>query len=130
MTDRKGTCERDIVCSNSRAVYPVVWGLAEGSNTISVDAEIYWYGALDICTKVFYSWYILIFVEPVIEKVRHTEHWVPSLMQAPITAPLTGGDWEPGTKHCPEMASRVTTTHGDPHRGIASRGAPVGTSLD
>ena len=38
--------------STARWVYPVTWGLAEGSNTISSTAEAVWYGVLDLITKV------------------------------------------------------------------------------
>lgn len=40
-------------------IYPVVWGLAEGSNTISVNAEIIWYGALDVLAKVVFGLILL-----------------------------------------------------------------------
>lgn len=35
-----------------RTAYPICWGLAEGSNTISPQAEAFFYGALDILAKV------------------------------------------------------------------------------
>ena len=42
------------------AGYPIVWGLAEGSNTISSDAEAGSYAGLDIAAKVFFGWAIML----------------------------------------------------------------------
>ena len=42
------------------AGYPVVWGLAEGSNTITSDAEAASYAGLDIAAKVIFGWAIML----------------------------------------------------------------------
>lgn len=42
------------------AGYPIVWGLAEGSNTITSDAEAASYAGLDIAAKVFFGWAIML----------------------------------------------------------------------
>jgi bacteriorhodopsin len=44
------------------ALYPVVWGFAEGSNTISVFAEIICYGVLDVLAKVLFGLLLLLTV--------------------------------------------------------------------
>ncbi|WVR09308.1 hypothetical protein IAU60_006373 [Kwoniella sp. DSM 27419] len=41
--------------------YPIVWGLSEGANRISVDAEIIAYGILDVAAKLGFT-YILLFL--------------------------------------------------------------------
>jgi bacteriorhodopsin len=43
-------------------IYPIIWALAEGSNTIAVDAEIACYGALDLLTKVVFGTILLMTV--------------------------------------------------------------------
>lgn len=76
-------------------VYPVTWGLAEGSNKISSNAEAIWYGCLDIMTKPVFAFLILLLGEPV-SKLRHVEEeaeWgteLPSLLASPTNAPLLG----------------------------------------
>lgn len=40
--------------------YPIVWGLAEGSNTITSDAEAASYAGLDIAAKVIFCWGIML----------------------------------------------------------------------
>lgn len=41
------------------AGYPIVWGLAEGSNTITSDAEGASYAGLDIAAKVIFGWALM-----------------------------------------------------------------------
>ena len=41
--------------------YPIVFGLTEGSNKISVDAEIIAYGVLDVAAKLGFG-YLLVFL--------------------------------------------------------------------
>jgi len=40
--------------------YPIVWGLAEGSNTITSDAESASYAGLDIAAKVIFGWALML----------------------------------------------------------------------
>ena len=42
------------------AGYPIVWGLAEGSNTITADAEAASYAGLDIAAKVVFGWALML----------------------------------------------------------------------
>ena len=37
-----------------------MWGLAEGSNTITSDAEAGSYAGLDIAAKVFFGWALML----------------------------------------------------------------------
>ncbi|KAK9834321.1 hypothetical protein WJX81_006955 [Elliptochloris bilobata] len=71
--------------------YPIVWGLAEGSNTISVKAEIACYGCLDVCTKVIFG-YILMSSYSIIERVHTAEEtdgkMAGNILSSPIQAPL------------------------------------------
>ncbi|GAQ79355.1 Bacteriorhodopsin-like protein [Klebsormidium nitens] len=48
--------------------YPVVWGLAEGSSTVSSDTEIAWYAALDICAKCVFGFILLLGIESIDRK--------------------------------------------------------------
>ena len=36
-------------------LYPIAWGLCEGGNVISVDAEVAFYGTLDVLAKPFFG---------------------------------------------------------------------------
>ena len=54
------------------AGYPIVWGLAEGSNTITSDAEAGSYAGLDIAAKVFFGWAIML-VSGAFHKVQAEE---------------------------------------------------------
>jgi len=40
-------------------LYPVAWGLCEGGNVISPDAEAVFYGVLDFCAKPIFSLMLL-----------------------------------------------------------------------
>jgi bacteriorhodopsin len=72
--------------------YPVVWGLAEGSNTISVTAEIAAYGGLDITAKAIFGFLFLLAHERTIKHKLKEERergvYDMSLLAAPITSPL------------------------------------------
>lgn len=96
------------------SAYPVCWGLAEGSNTISPNAEAYFYGALDFLAKVVFSLAILFLVEPVLKIVRQDECRTPSLLDAPINGPLTGGSWQPGTRYEKAHEQRLEQHHDEP----------------
>jgi bacteriorhodopsin len=48
--------------------YPIVWGLAEGSSTVSSDTEIAWYAGLDICAKCVFGFILLLGVESIDRK--------------------------------------------------------------
>ncbi|BDA40368.1 Opsin-1 [Coccomyxa sp. Obi] len=47
--------------------YPIVWGFAEGSDTITVTAEACCYGGLDLAAKVVFGWAVML-SHPVISK--------------------------------------------------------------
>lgn len=49
--------------------YPIVWGLAEGSNTITADAEAASYAGLDIAAKVLFGWALML-CTPVFHRVQ------------------------------------------------------------
>lgn len=42
------------------SAYPIVFGLTEGANKISVDAEIIAYGVLDVAAKIGFTFFLLI----------------------------------------------------------------------
>lgn len=73
--------------------YPVVWGLAEGSNTISEDAEIASYAGLDIAAKAVFGFLLMLIGQPIIskqlEKERAESKSSPSMLEAPVNAPLS-----------------------------------------
>nr|AHH02116.1 protein 118 [synthetic construct] len=75
-------------------IYPIAWGLAEGSNTISSKAEAIFYGCLDLMTKGVFGWMIMLMAEPVVARQHREEEELngahPSLLAAPINAPLKG----------------------------------------
>jgi len=58
--------------------YPIVWGLAEGSSTVSSDTEIAWYAALDICAKVVFGWILLLGVERIDKRRAPTNKNMPA----------------------------------------------------
>ncbi|KAI9789636.1 MAG: hypothetical protein M1835_001530 [Candelina submexicana] len=105
--------------------YPIVWGLAEGSNTISSDAEhvqVASYAGLDIAAKVFFGWMIMA-MYPVISKQQEREaqegKGFPSVLEATIDAPLS-------ITQGPNAKSNAQATHGLPPVEPAARnGAPV-----
>ncbi|KAL3159414.1 hypothetical protein ABBQ38_009844 [Trebouxia sp. C0009 RCD-2024] len=72
--------------------YPIVWGLAEGSNLISSDAEIAAYAGLDIAAKVFFGWMVMA-TYPIISQQQEREakegKGFPSLLEASIDTPLS-----------------------------------------
>jgi bacteriorhodopsin len=53
--------------------YPIVWGLAEGSNTITSDAEAASYAGLDIATKIIFGWGIML-CTPMAHKELQLDH--------------------------------------------------------
>jgi len=57
-----------------------VWGLAEGSNTITSDAESASYAGLDIAAKVIFGWALML-SSGIIHEVQAEEakRWAPSL---------------------------------------------------
>jgi bacteriorhodopsin len=55
--------------------YPVVWALAEGSNTIDVTAEIVAYGCLDICSKIFFGFALLLLLPRYTETMYGNAGW-------------------------------------------------------
>ncbi|OCF35806.1 hypothetical protein I317_05211 [Kwoniella heveanensis CBS 569] len=59
--------------------YPIVWGLSEGANRISVNAEIIAYGVLDVAAKIGFT-YLLLFLHTHEETGPWTlpEWWVQS----------------------------------------------------
>ena len=54
------------------AGYPIVWGLAEGANVITAQAEAASYAGLDIAAKVFFGWAIMLGLNP-LHKVQEEE---------------------------------------------------------
>lgn len=72
------------------AIYPIIWGLCEGSNTISVNAEIVSYGILDVLAKVVFGTLLLLSIS------RHRagiakSGGVPIVGARQTVAPGTGG---------------------------------------
>lgn len=75
-------------------LYPVVWGLCEGRNIITMTAEAASYGLLDIFAKVVFGLLMLSVAQPVASRVLRAErekgvHDI-SLLEAPVTSPLYG----------------------------------------
>lgn len=122
--------------------YPVVWGLAEGSNTISLDAEIASYAALDIMAKAVFGFLIMVVGQPIISKTLERERAEnkssPSVLEAPVQAPFSAivahmggarsktedeGRCPPGTV---PATIHTTNTAGDP---IARNGGISGIQI-
>ncbi|CAG9942978.1 unnamed protein product [Clonostachys rosea f. rosea IK726] len=72
------------------AVYPIIWGIAQGGHRMSVDAEIITYAVLDMLTKVVFGFWILI-----------------SNRQIPETIAEVGGWWSHGLNTNPEGRIRI-----------------------
>lgn len=123
--------------------YPIVWGFAEGSNFISVDAEAACYAGLDIVAKVNFGWFLML-LHPIISRVEAAERqdgkYLPSLMTAPCNAPLyatfiSGPGCYPGGTTSTHLdvptpaaaASTATTTTHD--RVFTPNNAPVPDSV-
>ncbi|WRT68735.1 uncharacterized protein IL334_005715 [Kwoniella shivajii] len=64
--------------------YPVVFGLSEGANKVSVDAEIIAYGVLDVAAKLGYT-YLLLFLH------SHDEHGPWTLPEWWVESPQVNG---------------------------------------
>jgi bacteriorhodopsin len=67
--------------------YPIVWGLAEGSNTITSDAEAASYAGLDIMAKVVFGWAIM-FSTGALHRVQHEEEKRTGVAVSPLTTPI------------------------------------------
>ena len=61
-----------LICEGSRVGYPIVWGLAEGANVITSQAEAGSYAGLDIAAKVIFGWMIMLGLGP-LHKVQDEE---------------------------------------------------------
>lgn len=55
-----------------RVGYPIVWGLAEGSDSITADAEAASYAVLDIAAKVIFGWALML-ATPVFHRAQLEE---------------------------------------------------------
>lgn len=54
------------------AGYPIVWGLAEGANVITSQAEAGSYAGLDIAAKVLFGWAIMLGTQP-LHRIQQVE---------------------------------------------------------
>jgi bacteriorhodopsin len=130
-------------------LYPVVWGLAEGSNTISVTAEIACYGGLDVTAKAIFGFLFLVAHERSIKHTLKAERerglYDLSLLAAPITSPLQPvstrlnkragarqdwpGDGAPAGDHQINASHVAINTMDDHGHAVHSTGAGAGRNI-
>lgn len=67
--------------------YPIVWGLAEGSNTITSDAEAASYAGLDIAAKVIFGWAVML-CSGSVHRVQDEEEKRGGLPVYPLSTPI------------------------------------------
>ena len=63
-------------------LYPIVWGFAEGANLLSVDAEMYLYGVLDVLAKPVFAGISLYMHESIPLRVLGLGEWDEALAEA------------------------------------------------
>lgn len=109
--------------------YPIVWGLAEGSNTITVDAEVAAYAGLDIATKVIFGWAVML-CYPVFTRQSKDEYsrgiGLPSLLSSPTNALLSPAHASSSAEHTSKYTNPTAGSPATPTRD----NVPTGGTLD
>lgn len=103
--------------------YPIVWGLAEGANVISSDAEVAAYAGLDIAAKVFFGWMVMAVI-PIVSKQQEREYkegkGYPSILDASIDSPLSITQ---------SPVNPADTRNGQVSRGLPTMNPATGTGV-